>query len=214
MNIFSRAFSKQPIATLAREPITLGECPKGALKTITARGVMGFVAATPAFPTYSVTLKTSFGEWDLKKLIYALQGLNRIAASARFKEEILKANCTETQDLTNEQVYEKLCSGNQLSADDEDGVNDFKAVMYRSRFSRVVGYTYLTSATIYFNSRFFGFPMSIASNVAHEVMHTHGFTHATTWSTSWPYTMNRIIEKLWAELCQDIDADFKAWWYS
>lgn len=127
-------------------------------------------------------------------------GDNYIFAHPRFKEEVLSRHFTETGGKNSEQIYETIQKGDQLNLADELGIIDLKIVMYNSWFSKVVGYTYLESLTIWINEKFFYGPKSVGSNLAHESMHQLGFTHNSTWSTSVPYQMNDIIEKLWKEL--------------
>lgn len=127
-------------------------------------------------------------------------GDNYIFAHPRFKEEVLLTTFTETGGKTSTQVWETIEKGDQINLGDELGVIDLKIVMYNSWFSKVIGYTYVESLTIWINEKFFYGPKSVGSNLAHECMHQLGFTHNNTWSTSVPYQMNAIIEKLWKEL--------------
>lgn len=130
----------------------------------------------------------------------AIYGLNTIFAHPRFKEEILSRTFSETNGHNSYGVWETIEKGDQLNLGDQLGIIDLKVVMYNSWFSRVIGYTYLESLTVWVNEKFFYGPKSVGSNLAHEAMHQLGFTHNGAWSTSVPYQMNEIIEKLWREL--------------
>lgn len=143
---------------------------------------------------------SGFSSSQKKTLDRAVWGVNQIFAHPRFKEEILSRQFTETNGLKNEGIYECIQKGDQLNLADELGVVDLKVVMYNSWFSKVVGYTYLESLTIWVNEKFFAGPKSVGSNLAHESMHQLGFKHDNYWGSSVPYQMNEIIEKLWKEL--------------
>lgn len=134
---------------------------------------------------------------ELEKINAAVQGLEKILNSDRFKIELLLAKMTETNGLTNQQVYDKIMAGDQVINGDEMGVLDFNLVLYRKSWSKVVGYTFTNSMTIWVNRKYFSTPKSISENIGHELMHQLGFFHNKIWSTSVPYTMNRIVGKLW-----------------
>lgn len=158
--------------------------------------------------------------WDRERLEFAIRGANRIFAHPRFNEEWLKARLTETTPdeeyipLTNAQVFERIMAADQKNPLDEKGVADIQVVMYYGRFSRVVGYTYFSETRIWVNRKFWGAPKYVCSNLMHEYTHQLGFPHGGVWASSIPYTMNKIVEKLWDELCPDIEKDYWAWWYS
>jgi len=159
-------------------------------------------------------------EWDRKKIEFALQGLNRIILLPQFREELMKAKLTETKidgagaALDNLQVYQWIMSADQLHPLDKLSEFDIDVVLYRKSFSKVVGYTFTNSLTVWMNRKFFGSPMGIASNLFHEATHQLGFLHNGSWSTAVPYVINRITEKLWDEHCIDIDLAYEKWWYS
>ena len=153
-------------------------------------------------------------EWDQEKVKFALKGLHRITALQEHDDLWLSANLTETNDLTSLQVLNRLKGGDQLSIGDELNTLDFNLVLYRKSFSKVVGYTFTDSLTIWVNRKFFGGPKGIASNLFHEATHQLGFLHNANWATTVPYTANRIVEALWDKHCKDIDAEYLAWWNS
>lgn len=160
------------------------------------------------------------GEWDQVRVGFAVEGLNRILASELFRAALLAEKLTETRfegsthALTNQEVYDRIMKADQLHPLDELGVLDISVVLYRKSWSKVVGYTFFDSLSIWVNRKFFGGPCSIASNLLHESSHQLGFGHASTWATSVPYVMNKIVEKLWPVLCRDIDAKHDIWWNS
>lgn len=168
----------------------------------------------------SITNLAKLHEWDRVRCEYAQKGADRILASPRLKEEFLRAKLTETQPegvnhaLTNEEVYKRIIKADQLYPTDKMDELDIEVLLYRKTFSKVVGYTYTNAITIWVNRKYFGAPKGICSNLLHECMHQLGFLHGGLWATSVPYTMNKISEKLWDELCKDIDAAYWKWWYS
>lgn len=153
--------------------------------------------------------------WDKKRLEFAIEGANRILASPLFKTRLLEEKLTETNGLTNLQVYEKIMAGDQLNPFDKLGETDIKVMLYRKTWSRVVGYTFIDSVTVWMNRKFFGQPKGIGSNLIHEACgHQNGFLHQGRWATAVPYVLNRVTEELWDVLCVDIDEKYLEWWYS
>lgn len=151
-------------------------------------------------PQWEVIGAEWFTPADMDILISAINGLNTIAKHPRFKKEILGRTYLEDLGEGGQGVWNRLVSGQQLTPEDKPGVLDFKAVMYASRFSKVVGYTYLESISIWINRKFFSTPQYVASNIAHETTHQLGYTHQYSFDGTVPYQMNEIIEKLWDEL--------------
>lgn len=171
-------------------------------------------------PKLKVTNIDCLGEWDQDRIRFALEGNNRIFSDPAFKEDWLKADLRETKingegrSLSNQEVWDTLCKADQLAVGDDLGVLDFKVVMYRKSFSKVVGYTFVDSLTIWVNYRFFGHPKYIGSNLFHEGTHQLGFLHESLWAYSVPYNANRIYEKHWDRLCKDIDDRYWKWYWS
>lgn len=151
-------------------------------------------------PVVKVESKRGFSTRDLLILNQALAGLQIIVSSPRLKDEFVSRTFTEAKNMTGLEIYELIMKADQLSLKDDPGELDINLVMYSSRWSRVVGYTYLQEMTIWVNRRFFSSAKSVASNLFHEMMHQFGFRHTKAFSTSVPYQANKIIEKLWDEL--------------
>lgn len=161
-----------------------------------------------------VTNLADLHEWDAKRIEFALLGANRILASAEFKAKLLAATLTETNGLTNQGVYDCIMAADQLNPTDKKGELDVQVLLYRKSWSKVVGYTFVDSLSIWVNRKFFGGPCNIASNLVHESSHQLGFLHQGRWSTTVPYTLNRIVEEIWPKLCADVEKEYWAWWYS
>lgn len=159
---------------------------------------------------------SSLGEWDRTRVSFAVQGANIILKSTQFLEAVLDAKLTETNGLTNNQVYSCIMRADQLNPLDKPDELDIQLTLYRKSFSRVVGYTFSNQLTIWVNRKYFGSAKSIASNLVHEASHQLGFTHNGVWATSVPYVLNRIIEKLWDTMpeVQAVDKKYWEWWNS
>src|SRR5690606_23212813 len=89
------------------------------------------------------------------------------------------------------------------------GVLDISVMMYYKSWSKVVGYTFEGGLTVWVNHKFFGSPKNTASNLLHEASHQLGYFHNGAWAKTVPYTMNRIVEELWDELCGKIEVEWR-----
>lgn len=114
----------------------------------------------------------------------------KVVASPLFASKLLAATLTETNGLTNAQVLDKLVQAT-LS---------ITVWMYNRWWTKVIGYTYFKTNTIYVNRKFFHGPVSVGSNLLHECSHILDFAHNGAWATSVPYTLNRIFEECCVEL--------------
>lgn len=116
--------------------------------------------------------------------------LETVVGSDIFRQKFLAATLTETLNLTNSGVLQSL----------DSAVVSITVWMYYRWWTKVIGYTYFKTNTIYVNRKFFGGPVSVASNLGHEICHILGFPHDKVWATSVPYTFNRIFEETVLEL--------------
>jgi hypothetical protein len=125
--------------------------------------------------TVQVNELINFTEQRKKKLYDAIEILESVVNSQRFKDRFLSAKFIETNGMTNEQIYKMLMSGkDQFGGEDSD--IDLHLTFYHRWWSRVVGYI-LPSGKQYINGKFFDsmdLP-SIANNLLHEYMHRLGF---------------------------------------
>lgn len=114
----------------------------------------------------------------------------KVVASPLFASKLLAASLTETNGLTNAEVLQKITAASL----------EVTLWMYSKWWSKVVGYTYFKTNTIYVNRKFFRGPVAEGSNLLHEMSHILGFAHEFVWETSVPYTLNRIFEECCVEL--------------
>ena len=107
-----------------------------------------------------------------------------------FKEEFLKSELIQTNDLSNIEVYNHI----------QSSYTEISLNLYYKRFSKVNGYTYPDSDTINLNNKFhrnYGV-CSSSANLAHEVTHKYGYDHdykaTRRRPKSVPYTVGRIVK--------------------
>ena len=124
---------------------------------------------------------------------YALKGIgyaNAIMRSECFRNSLLKANITETNGMSNEQIL-KFISERPVKANVEFFTGNWK----QNYIWKTVGYeTVPFDGWTYVNRHFVKNARDAGSNIIHEVMHTLGFDHLGVKKTSLPYTMNDIYE--------------------
>lgn len=124
---------------------------------------------------------------------YALKGIeyaNAIMRSECFMNSLLKANITETNLMSNEQIL-KFISDRTVKARVEFFTGNWK----QNYIWKTVGYeTVPFDGWTYVNRHFVKNARDAGSNIIHEVMHTLGFDHLVVKKTSLPYTMNDIYE--------------------
>lgn len=118
--------------------------------------------------------------------------------SQQFKDGILAMNFTETNGLTNIQIYELICSGKDVYNPEDDNDLDVFITMYTKRYSGTVGYTYPSTWKTWINSKFFNkFEIwEVFGNVIHEALHNFGFGHLQAHSTSIPYLIGYLARDL------------------
>ena len=100
--------------------------------------------------------------------------------SQQFKDAILAVEkFYENKDMTNMQIYELICSGNDLYDSSNDKDIDVFVTMYSNFWSGVIGYTYRNTVKTWINAKFFNrFEIAeVFGNVLHEALHNMGFQH-------------------------------------
>lgn len=154
-------------------------------------------------PRYRIDNLDEMGEWDRARLERGEAILNRIFKEPRTKARWLSYELKEAQGKTNAEIWDMWVSGDQVSDDPEDelSVTDVKIVMYNSRLSRTVGYTYLESLIIWINRKYFSTDKGRASNLGHEALgHQYGFTHTINdYLSTVPWRVNQLVEECYDE---------------
>jgi hypothetical protein len=153
----------------------------------------------------------TFGELDIEihgldnytgkqkeKMLEACTKGKKVLNSQQFKDRILAAKLTETNGLSNLQIYNLICSGKDLYNESEDRDIDVFSTMYTKNFSSTVGFTYPNTWKTWINSKFFNrfYIWEIFGNVIHEALHNFGFGHLKAHATSVPYVIGYIARDL------------------
>lgn len=191
-----------PTVAISPEPI-----PPVAVETLVVEETH-HVASTPIGPEYPVanvkkvfTVKivdTNYSPAQKLKLREAEAILAKIFNSEEYKKEILTRKFTNTNGLTNAEIYEKLFAGAEALLPAVNYQMDLTVEMYYSRKS-TVGYTYPNSLKVMTNSRFHNSysACEVASNLAHEFTHKMTFGHSSARDkSSLPYSHNDIVKSL------------------
>lgn len=141
--------------------------------------------------------KKNFKRHEIKKYKKGLELLELVINSKDFKDEILRAKFTETQGMTNRQVYDYIMSGRNLYFTEVDKEIEIHVSMYYS-FRRVIGYTKPSTWWTYLNRRMFRRMSAddIAGNAIHEYCHNLGFSHYKRKRTSVPYQVGNIVSRI------------------
>ena len=150
--------------------------------------------SNPLKPLVIVSEFSNHTEKELDKNKLVVEKLNQTLQSDCIRNKFLAANLIQTNDLTNEQVYEKITT-TPVS---------IRLEMYYT-LARVNGYTLPNTDKIWLNRRYhknYGICSSMA-NLGHEVSHKIGFGHdykpTKRRPMSVPYTMGRILNECCTE---------------
>lgn len=123
-------------------------------------------------------------------MIYdAIVLLQDILADPLFYDEVMAQKFTETNGLSNQEIYDLLCK-NVLVAN----VSMFTGNWKQNFLWHTVGLD-IGDGFVYANRYFVQDTKTLASLIMHEMLHGLGFSHHGVKYTSVPYTFNRIIEK-------------------
>jgi hypothetical protein len=139
----------------------------------------------PSFRLQSVDGTTA--EYDLTKK--AVEVLNKGCKLAKFKALVLEAKFTETNGLTNDEIYNKLSEHVNLVK-----VSFFNGSFRQNYIWKTVGLD-VGDGVVYVNRHFVTNEKALASLILHETCHKLGFSHFHYKPTSVPYVMNDIIEE-------------------
>jgi len=146
---------------------------------------------TPGVPHIIVSEIKGATPAEITMIHDGLKFLNNIIAGYEFKQKVLEAQFTETNKLSNAQIYEKFCSK----------VVTVKIVVYTGTWwanhvSKTIGYEN-EPGVIYVNRYFVNTSYLFADNLIHEGLgHSLDFSHYQTKSTSVPYQLNKIFEAI------------------
>ncbi len=114
---------------------------------------------------------------------------NATMKTACFRDFVLAAKWTETEGLTQAQIWQKLCSG-PVSV----SVEMYLGSAYQNYVTKTIGYED-EPGEVHMNRFFVDTAYEVASNIIHEAEgHTQGFSHYGVKSTSVPYGLNDAFE--------------------
>jgi hypothetical protein len=168
--------------------------------------------AEPDSSQIDINIKmNNFKEDQVTKMNEALEKVKIVINSTEFKNRILahtykgEVTFVQNDNLTNEEIYEKIMIGAESLNLEEDQEMDIDVTMYYKNNS-TVGYTYPNTPKTWVNSKFFNkySHSKVAKNVVHEWTHKLGFGHDYKRTSrrpySVPYAVGSIIEDLIDEL--------------
>ena len=114
---------------------------------------------------------------------------NATMKTSCFHDFVLSASWTETNGLTQPQIWDKLCSGT-ITVD----VDMYLGTWYENHVSKTIGYEN-EPGTVHMNRYFVDSAYMVADNLIHEGEgHSQGFTHYGVKATSVPYGLNDAFE--------------------
>lgn len=140
----------------------------------------------------------NFTKRQKKKFMEAMTKGKKVLNSQQFKDGILAMYFTETNGLSNMQIYNLICSGKDLYNEEDDYDIDVLVTMYTKKYSGTIGYTFPSTWKTWINSKFFNvFEIwEIFGNVFHEALHNFGFGHKQAKKTSVPYLIGYLARDL------------------
>ncbi len=125
----------------------------------------------------------------------AVELCNRIYATEYFKNKILLSQCTETNNLNSQAIY-NFISQNITEVTVEWFMGNFR----QNHWYHTMGYD-IGDGTTYVNSYFVKDIVTLGSLITHEALgHGKGFTHYQNKQTSFPYYLNEAFESTAAHL--------------
>ncbi|MGZ3419013.1 MAG: hypothetical protein ACXVEE_14170 [Polyangiales bacterium] len=115
--------------------------------------------------------------------------VNATMKTSCFRDFVLSASWTETNGLTQAQIYDKLCSG-PITVD----VDMYMGSWYDNHVTHTVGYE-KEPGVVHMNRYYVNTANMVADNLIHEAEgHSQGFRHDGVKATSVPYGLNDAFE--------------------
>lgn len=147
--------------------------------------------ATPA--SYPVIVQGAVDCWpaETAMITAAYVDLNKVVSSQLFKDQVLAAQFTETNTMSNAAIYDLMVARSPIAVD----FVMFAGKFFKNVFSKTMGYEDPNRPNACFANRHFIKSKEVcASLILHETMHILGFKHLAVKATSVPYTMNNIYD--------------------
>ena len=152
-----------------------------------------------------VNKQDGFSDEQFEKYLSAIELTQKVINAKRFEEKLMKLKLTNTNGLTNKEIFSKMRSG----AEDLDPVVDNEVDVFITMYYKnnsTVGYTFPSVKDTWVNSKFFNSyePADIGCNLIHEWLHKLGFNHASAKEhTSVPYAVGYLVEECIREMIKD-----------
>ena len=121
----------------------------------------------------------NFSKKEKLKFNKALELGELVLNSLEFKQMVSQYEYVENRNMEGEQVWQIICTGNDLYNKENDHDIDVFVTMYHNFWTGTIGYTFPDTFKTWINRKFFQDfnEAKILGNVIHEAMHNFGFTH-------------------------------------
>jgi hypothetical protein len=149
----------------------------------------------------------SFSKEQEEKILKAADLIKKVISSEEFRDAVLnhefqgKRTFSDSENLTNEEIYQKIIAGSEELNPGNNNAMDLNLVLYTDK-SNVVGYTYPRSKQVWMNSKYLNknTPAKVTANMMHEWLHKLGFKHAVERTPerafSVPYAIGYMIAEM------------------
>jgi hypothetical protein len=154
-----------------------------------------------------INKQEGFNQLQIDKYVKAVELTEKVINSERFKERLLKLELTNTNNKTNQEIYDLMMKGAEILEPLEDREVDVFITMYYKN-NKTVGYTYPSTKDTWVNSKFFDSytPADVGCNLIHEWLHKLGFDHTSAREhTSVPYAVGYLVEDCIEEMEKEPD---------
>jgi len=142
----------------------------------------------------------NFTDKEKEKFMSAMMLGELVLNSWDFRMKMVSTTFTENNNMTGKQIWELICTGQDLFNTKEDHDIDVFVTMYDNFWTGTIGYTFPNTFKTWFNNKFFRKfdEAEILGNVIHEAMHNIGFGHNDYENrmTSVPYKVGHIATEL------------------
>ena len=142
----------------------------------------------------------NFTDKEQEKFMKAMFLGELVLNSWDFRMKVCSTVFTENKGMSGKQIWELICSGQDLFNTKHDKDIDVFVTMYDNFWTGTIGYTYPNTFKTWFNNKFFRRfdEAEILGNVLHEAMHNLGFNHTDQQNklTSVPYKIGHLARDL------------------
>lgn len=157
--------------------------------------ILSLLLSTYAFGNIEIKVDIKGTPAEIARITAIVPGVERVINSEAFKKRVLESTFTSTKD-SNKAIYQKIMAGNWRLK------YEFKNKSFFWKCSRVKGWTYKNTPTVWFNSCGFNNrkDSGLAGTMAHEEMHKRGYGHKSAKDLmSVPYSIGNIVAELYGK---------------